>query len=86
MHSAVYDVLQQSFLFAAIGRKLKLISCDDSIGMGCAYPAITAILQHFYQMGDLAMKKLFNMMRGCKENTEYIKRELIVRASTRSQN
>ena len=69
-----------------IGKKIKLISYDDSIGMECAYPAITAIRQNFYQMGDLAMKKLFNMMRGCKETAEYIQPELIVRASTRSQN
>ncbi len=70
----------------AIGKKIKLISYDDSIWMECAYPAITAIRQNFYKMGELAMKKLFNMMRGCKETAEYIKPELIVRASTRSQN
>lgn len=67
-----------------IGKKLKLISFDDSIWLECAYPAITAIRQPFAQMGEVAMKKLFNMMRGFKETTEYIKPELIVRASTKS--
>ena len=67
----------------AIGRKLKIISYDDSIWMECAYPAITAIRQPFAVMGEAAMKKLFNMMRGYKETTEYIKPELMIRASTR---
>ena len=65
-----------------IGKKLKIISFDDSIWLECAYPAITAVRQPFAQMGEVAMKKLFNMMRGFKEKTEYIKPELIVRAST----
>ena len=66
-----------------IGKKLKLISFDDSIWLECAYPAITAIRQPFAKMGEIAMKKLFNMMRGFKEKTEYIKPDLIVRASTK---
>lgn len=65
-----------------IGKKLKLVSFDDSIWMECAYPAITAIRQPFAKMGEVAMTKLFSMMRGYQENSEYIKPELIVRAST----
>ncbi len=68
-----------------IGKKLKIISYDDSIWMECAYPAISAIRQPFAAMGETAMKKLFNMMRGYKETTEYIKPELIIRASTRGR-
>ena len=65
-----------------IGKKLKLIAYDDSLWMQCAYPAITAVRQPFYEMGALAMKKLFNMLRGYSEKSEYIKPELIVRQST----
>ena len=66
-----------------IGQKLKIISYDDSVWMECAYPAISAIRQPFARMGETAMKKLFNMLRGYKETTEYIKPELIIRESTR---
>ena len=68
-----------------IGRKLKLISYDDSIWMECAYPAITAVRQPFGRMGEAAVKKLFNMLRGYKENSEFIKPELIIRESTVGQ-
>ena len=65
-----------------IGSKLKIISFDDSIWLEFACPTITAVRQPFGRMGEAAMKKLFNMMRGYKETTEYIKPELIIRAST----
>lgn len=65
-----------------IGKKLKLIAFDDSYWMQCAYPAVTAVRQPFYEMGTLAMKKLFNMMRGFSEKSEYIKPDLVVRQST----
>ena len=42
----------------------------------------SAVRQPFYEMGALAMKKLFNMLRGYSEKSEYIKPELIVRQST----
>ena len=64
-----------------IGKKLRIISYDDSIWLEFAYPAISAIRQPFARMGEIAMKKLFNMMRGYQENSEYIKPELIIRQS-----
>ena len=62
-----------------IGTQIKLIGYDDNFFCEFAYPAITTIRQPFELMGKKAMKKLFNMMQGKKEDSEILKPELIKR-------
>jgi len=64
-----------------VGKEVKLIGYDDNFFCEFAYPAITTIRQPFDLMGKKAMQKLFNMMQGKKEASEFLKPELIKRFS-----
>lgn len=65
----------------AVGRKLRIVGYDDEIFAETAYPALTAIRQPFREMGEVAMRKLFNLMKGGRETGTVLKPELIVRDS-----
>ena len=65
----------------AIGRKLRLVGYDDEIFGVAAFPALTAVRQPFREMGEVAMRKLFNLMKGGQESGTVLKPELIVRGS-----
>ena len=65
----------------AVGRKLRMVGYDDEAFAMGAYPALTAIRQPFREMGEVAMNKLFNLMKGGRETGTVLKPELIVRGS-----
>ena len=65
----------------AVGRRLRLVGCDDETFSEAAYPALTSIRQPFREMGEVAMRKLFNLMKGGCETSTVLKPELIVRGT-----
>ena len=82
MHAAltIHNYFQSKGV--AIGGKLKIVCYDDSPLISSAYPALTAVRQPFASMGELAVKKLFNLMNGLSEKSALLKPELIIRQST----
>ena len=65
-----------------VGKQIKLIGYDDLEQTIHTYPRLTTIHQPFAEMGSLAVRKLFNLMKGVPEKSEMLEPELIIREST----
>ena len=65
-----------------VGRQIKLVGYDDLEQTIHTYPRLTTIRQPFAEMGSLAVRKLFNLMKGYPEKSEILEPELIVRESS----
>ncbi len=64
------------------GEKVMLVGNDDKQQSRFSIPTLTTIHQPIREEGELAVKKLINMIFGKTEKNEYIKPYLIVRQST----
>ena len=65
-----------------VGRQIKLVGYDDLEQTLHTYPRLTTIRQPFAEMGSLAVRKLFNLMKGYPEKSEILEPELIIRESS----
>lgn len=65
-----------------VGRQIKLVGYDDLEQTIHTYPRLTTIRQPFAEMGSLAVRKLFNLMKGYPEKSEILEPELIIRESS----
>ncbi len=62
-----------------LGRDLLLIGFDDLDLTGEVTPALTTIHQPFRELGELAMRKLINVIYGRPETGDWVKPRLVVR-------
>ena len=65
-----------------IGSQIKLVGYDDMDQTVHSFPRITTVRQPFAEMGSLAVRKLFNLMKGFREESAVLEPELIVRESS----
>lgn len=65
-----------------VGKQIKLVGYDDLEQTVHTYPRLSTIHQPFAEMGALAVRKLFNLMKGIPERSEILEPELIIRESS----
>lgn len=65
-----------------VGRQIKLVGYDDLEQTIHTHPRLTTIRQPFAEMGELAVRKLFKLMKGYPEKSELLEPELVVRESS----